>query len=372
MSNAYTIALIPGDGIGREVVPAAAQVVEATGLPIRLIELEAGWETFERSGVALPAATLEQVKGCDGALFGAVSSPSRRVSGYASPILTLRKELDLYANLRPAASQPVPGSRPGVDLLLVRENTECLYVKQEREVEPGERVIAERVITRRASARVAEMACRLARQRAAARPDRPAQLTVVHKANVLNLSDGLFRATALAVAEQYPDIAVEEQLVDSMVYRLIREPQRYDVVVAPNLYGDILSDAAAALVGGLGLAPSANVGDHFVVAEPVHGSAPDIAGRGIANPLACILAAALLLEQLGETEAAQAIRHAVDQALAAQVWTPDLGGKATTAEVTAAVLDALRATNAAPIPTAGDQPSIAGEHHSKSIIQKEN
>jgi homoisocitrate dehydrogenase len=335
------IALIPGDGIGREVVPAARRVLEATGLALQFVELEAGWETFERRGVALPPETLAAVQDCDATLFGAVSSPSRRVRGYSSPILTLRAALDLYANLRPAISQPVPGSRDGVDLLMVRENTECLYVKREREEEDGARVIAERVITRRASARVAHMAFRLAQARAAARPARSPRVTVVHKANVLNLSDGLFRRTVLDAAAEYPDVEVEEQLVDSMVYRLIREPQRYDVVVAPNLYGDILSDAAAALVGGLGLAPSANVGEHGVVAEPVHGSAPDIAGLGIANPLACIAAAALMLAHLGEPDAARRIEAAVDATLAAQVWTPDLDGRATTEEVTRAVLGAL-------------------------------
>lgn len=335
------IVLIAGDGIGREVAPAARRVLEATGLPLQFVELEAGWETFGRTGTALPPETLAAVQGCDGTLFGAVSSPSRRVAGYSSPILALRSALDLYANLRPAVSQRVPGSRDGVDLLIVRENTECLYVKREREEEGGERVIAERVITRHASARIAQMAFRLAQARAAARPERRPRVTVVHKANVLNLSDGLFRRSVLDVAAEYPDVEVEEQLVDSMVYRLIREPQRYDVVVAPNLYGDILSDAAAALVGGLGLAPSANVGERGVVAEPVHGSAPDIAGRGIANPLACIAAAALLLAHLGELAAARRIEAAVDATLGAGVWTPDLGGSATTEEVTRAVINAL-------------------------------
>lgn len=337
----HRIALIPGDGIGREVVPAARQVLEATGLAFEFVELAAGWEAFERTGTALPPETLAAVQTCDATIFGAVSSPSRRVPGYSSPILALRKALDLYANLRPAVSQPVAGSRPNIDLLIVRENTECLYVKQEREVEAGEKVIAERVITRRASMRVAQMAFRLAQTRGQARPGHSPRVTVVHKANVLNLSDGLFRQSALEVAAAHPDIAVEEQLVDSMVYRLIREPERYDVVVAPNLYGDILSDAAAALVGGLGLAPSANVGDRAVLVEPVHGSAPDIAGKGIANPLACILAAALMLAQLGEQAAARHIEAAVDATLAARVWTPDLGGSATTDEVTRAVIEAL-------------------------------
>ncbi len=342
MERTWQIALLPGDGIGREVVPAAQQVLQATGLPITFVELAAGWETFQVQGTALPTATLERLRTCDGALFGAVSSPSQRVAGYSSPILGLRKHFDLYANLRPVVSAPVAGSQPDVDMLIVRENTECLYVKQERWVEEGAIAIAERVITRRASARIAHTAFQQARLRQARNPRRKALVTVVHKANVLSLTDGLFRETALSVAQEYPDIAVEEQLVDSMVYRMIREPQRYDVVVAPNLYGDILSDAAAALVGGLGLAPSANVGENFIVAEPVHGSAPDIAGQGIANPVATILAAALLLETLGQPAAAQQIQQAVDFVLHHGPYTRDLGGAATTAAVTNAVLDQLK------------------------------
>lgn len=332
------IALIPGDGVGREVVPAARQVLDALALPIEYIELEAGWETFQRVGTALPPATLSALRDCQGALFGAVSSPSQRIEGYSSPIIALRKALDLYANLRPVVSAPVAGSQPNVDLLIVRENTECLYVKQERWLEVGESALAERIITRHASERIAKFAFERARQRAANHTARRPLVTIVHKANVLSLTDGLFRETAIKVAQTYPDVQVEDQLVDSMVYRLIREPQRYDVVVAPNLYGDIISDAAAALVGGLGLAPSANVGDHFVVAEPVHGSAPDIAGQGIANPLATILAAALLLESVGLATAAQSVQRAVQFVLASGPHTCDLGGNASTAEVTAAVI----------------------------------
>ncbi len=334
----WRIALIPGDGVGREVVPAARQVLDALALPIEYIELEAGWETFQRVGTALPPATLSALRECQGALFGAVSSPSQRVEGYSSPIIALRKALDLYANLRPVVSAPVAGSQPGVDMLIVRENTECLYVKQERWLEVGESALAERIITRHASERIAKVAFERARQRAAQHTAARPLVTIVHKANVLSLTDGLFRETALKVAQTYPDVQVEEQLVDSMVYRLIREPQRYDVVVAPNLYGDIISDAAAALVGGLGLAPSANVGDDFVVAEPVHGSAPDIAGQGIANPLATILAAALLLESVGLATAAQSVQRAVQSVLAAGPHTKDLGGNASTTEVTDAVI----------------------------------
>ncbi len=338
------IALIPGDGIGREVVPAARQVLAALGLPIEFVELEAGWETFQRTGTALPEATVAALQSCHGALFGAVSSPSHRVEGYSSPIIALRKRFDLYANLRPIVSAPVPGSKPNVDLLIVRENTECLYVKQEQLVDNGEKAIAQRVITRRASERIAKMAFERARLRHSHLQllQRPSLVTIVHKANVLSVSDGLFRESVLRIAQAYADIPVEEQLVDSMIYRLILEPQRYDVVVAPNLYGDIISDAAAALVGGLGLAPSANVGDQFVVAEPVHGSAPDIAGQGIANPIATILATALLLETLGMGEAASVIQQAVQQVLADGPHTKDLGGNASTTDVTQAVVKKMQ------------------------------
>lgn len=334
-TNGARIGVIPGDGIGREVVPAAVRVLQALHLPLTFVPLEAGFECFQRSGTALPAATLEALRGCDGAIFGAVSSPSQRIEGYSSPILALRKALDLYANLRPCVSAPVPASQPGIDMLIVRENTECLYVKRERFEDGGNTAVAERVITRRASARIARKAFEAATRRAR----RPSRVTIVHKANVLSVSDGLFREACLDVASAFPAVEVEEQLVDSMIYRMIREPQRYDVVVAPNLYGDILSDAAAALVGGLGLAPSANVGEHFTLVEPVHGSAPDIAGKGIANPVATILAAALLLENLGFADAALRVQRAVESALRDGVLTPDLGGAAGTEDVTRAVIE---------------------------------
>ena len=327
----YQIALIPGDGIGKEVIPAAQRVLDASGVPLRYVTLDAGWDCFQKMGDALPGQTLEALRTCDGALFGAVSSPSHRVPGYSSPILTMRKALDLYANLRPIVSAPVAGSLPGVDMLIVRENTEGLYVKQEHLEDGGETAIARRVITRSASRRIAHAAFEQARKRAGQTEResmRPPLVTIVHKANVLSISDGLFLQTCRAAAGDFSDVVVEEQIVDSMVYRMIRTPQRYDVIVAPNLYGDILSDAAAALVGGLGLVPSANCGDHFVLAEPVHGSAPDIAGQGIANPVAAIRAGALLLDYLGETHAAARIERAVTAVLAAKIWTPDLGGSA--------------------------------------------
>ena len=367
----YRIALIPGDGVGQEVVPAARRVLEALPLAFDFVELDAGWAVFERTGTALPQRTASVIRGCDGAIFGATQSPSRKVEGYSSPILALRKQLDLYANLRPVVSMPVTGSRPGIDMLIVRENTECLYVRQERLEDDGNTAVAQRVITRRASERIARKAFELARSRGiltqrrrdaekeAERgregdcgtpphpltPSSPHPLsplvTIVHKANVLSLSDGLFREACLAVAREFPDVQVEEQIVDSMIYRMIREPERYDVIVAPNLYGDILSDAAAALVGGLGLAPSANAGDTFTLVEPVHGSAPDIAGRGVANPCATILAAAQLLDALGEASAAAQVQAAVERTLGAGIWSADLGGTANTEEMTAAIIERL-------------------------------
>jgi homoisocitrate dehydrogenase len=363
----YRIALIPGDGVGKEVVPAARRVLEALPLSFDFVELDAGWEVFERTGTALPQRTASVIRSCDGAIFGATQSPSQKVEGYNSPILALRKQLDLYANLRPVVSMPVPGSRPGIDMLIVRENTECLYVRQERLEDNGDTAVAQRVITRRASQRIARNAFELARarkrdweigrlaigdwrlggespisNRQSHNHTIPPRVTIVHKANVLSLTDGLFREACLAVAREFPDVQVEEQIVDSMIYRMIREPERYDVIVAPNLYGDILSDAAAALVGGLGLAPSANAGDNFMLVEPVHGSAPDIAGKGLANPCATILAAAQLLEFLSEGESAQRIQHAVHRTLADGIQSADLGGKAKTEEMTAAIIERLR------------------------------
>lgn len=342
------IALIPGDGIGPEIMAVAEQALR-TLFPDGTLEMvcaEAGWGVFERTGKALPSSTVELLRSCDGALFGAVSSPSRPVKGYRSPIVALRRELDLFANLRPLVSAPVPSARPNIDILLVRENTEGLYVGHERlddEGLPTEVATAERRISRVACERIADAACRAAVERRA--QGRPGRLTIAHKANVLRLSDGLFRRACLEVAERFPELDVEEQLVDSLLYRLILEPERYDVIVAPNLYGDLLADAGAALVGGLGLAPSANTGHRdgrpWVLAEPVHGSAPDIAGLGIANPVAMLSATVLLLDGLGRVTEASRLKQAVDEVLRSGPWTSDLGGTATTAEVGTMILRRL-------------------------------
>jgi homoisocitrate dehydrogenase len=245
----------------------------------------------------------------------------------------MRRQLDLYANLRPVQSLPLAGCRPGVDLWIVRENTEDLYVGQE--TNDGQRATALRVITRAASQRIARTAFELARRQGLGR------VTIVHKATILRETDGLFRSACLAVAADYPDITTDEQLVDSMALKLMLQPERFGVVVTTNLFGDILSDEAAALVGGLGTVAAGNIGPQAAVFEPVHGSAPDIAGRGLANPTAALLASVLLLEHLDQPAAARRLRQAVLASLAAGILTPDLGGRATTADFTQAVIDRL-------------------------------
>jgi homoisocitrate dehydrogenase len=329
---AIRVGVIPGDGIGREVIPAAVQVLEATGVPLEWVPLEAGWDCFRRRGTALPEETLAGLRTCRAALFGAVSSPLASAPGYRSPIVQLRQAFDLYANLRPVRS--LPGTRPGIDLLIVRENTEGLYAGRERLEDGGATAIAERVITRRASERIGRLACQLAQARRGL-------VTVVHKANILRETCGLFRRAVLEVAAEFPGLQVEEMLVDTAALRLIQSPERFDVLVTTNLFGDILSDEAAALVGGLGLAPSGNVGVAFGVFEPVHGSAPDIAGKGVANPLAAVLAAGMMLDFLGESRAATRVRKAVEETLSFGPRTPDLGGHATTDELTAYLVKAI-------------------------------
>ncbi len=341
MTDPPRIGILPGDGIGIEVVGAATRVLKALPLEFDLEQIDAGWSTFERCGTALPEASLAAARDCTALLFGAVSSPSTEVDGYSSPILELRRELDLFANLRPVVSSPLDSSRLDVDMLIVRENTEGLYCGRERLEDDGRIAIAERLISERASRRIAERAFAEAERRAETLA-RPARVTVVHKANVLRMSDGLFRRTVLDTAKAFPAIEVEEQLVDSMIYRMILEPQRYDVIVAPNLYGDILSDAAAALVGGLGLVPSANVGDRHILVEPVHGSAPDIAGQGRANPIATLRAVVLMLEHLGEGPSASLLTGAIEYCLRHGPRTEDLAGTASTEEVADAILEQVR------------------------------
>lgn len=342
-----SICCIPGDGIGQEVTPAAEAVLRATGLPLSFSSAEAGWACFGRNGTALPDRTLAAARAADAVLFGAVGSPSHPVPGYRSPIVALRRALDLYANIR-----PTNGTDGVTDVVVVRENTEGLYVGRERVEDDGNTAIAERVITRRASERIVRTAFELAQERQAAGGSRAPLVTIVHKANVLRETCGLFRTVALEVAAQFPEIAYEEMLVDVAAMRIAQAPQRFDVVVTTNLFGDILSDIACIHGGGLGLATSANLGTNYALFEPVHGAAPDIAGKGVANPLAAIGCAALLLEWLAPRQrnddlaggcraAAAQIAAAAAQVRAEGPHTPDLGGEASTADVTEAVIALL-------------------------------
>ncbi len=350
----YTILVIPGDGIGREVIPAAVSVLQATGLPLRFVEADAGWECFQQQGEALPSATLDAARAADAILFGAVASPSHPVVGYRSPIVRLRRELDLYANIRPIYDDPAAAGNPRarrVDLVVVRENTEGLYAGRERVEDGGDTAIAERVITRRASERIARVAFELARNRRAARGEDstlPARVTIVHKANILRETCGLFRTAAREIAQAYPDVQAEEMLVDTCALQIATHPERFDVIVTTNLFGDILSDVACAWGGGLGLASSANLGERHALFEPVHGAAPDIAGKGIANPLAAIGCAALLLAHLARRASLEyapdmiawsaRIQRAIRHIRAAGPHTPDLGGNAVTSQITDAVI----------------------------------
>ncbi|KAJ5386829.1 hypothetical protein N7509_009370 [Penicillium cosmopolitanum] len=351
------IGLIPGDGIGREVIPAGRRILESLpsslNLKFNFVDLEAGYDTFKKTGTALPDKTVETLKKeCDGALFGAVSSPSTKVAGYSSPIVALRKKLDLYANVRPVKTTLGNSNGNPIDLVIVRENTEDLYVKEEKTYEGPDGKVAEAIkrISERASSRISTIAGEIALRRQKIRSAAPTStrdqpmVTITHKSNVLSQTDGLFRETArkALAADKFSSVLVEEQIVDSMVYKLFRQPEYYDVIVAPNLYGDILSDGAAALVGSLGLVPSANVGDNFAIGEPCHGSAPDIEGQNIANPIATLRSVALMLEFLGEEAAAAKIYAAVDGNLdAAKFLSPDMGGKASTTEVLDDVLKRL-------------------------------
>lgn len=322
------LCVIAGDGIGREVIPAAVRVLRAAIPDLETVEAEAGWDCFQRRGTAVPDETLAAIRECGAALFGAVSSPSYPVDGYRSAILTLRQTLDLYANIRPVQSWPHVSPRTGIDMIIVRENSEGLYVGRERS--DGETAVAERIITRKASRRIAQKTLDLSRQLSRKR------LTIVHKANVLPVTDGLFRDTVREVVGDA--LAVDELLVDVAALKMVAEPERFDVVVTTNLFGDILSDAAAYWGGGLGLAPSLNWGDGLAVAEPVHGSAPDIAGQGIANPIATILSGALLARTLWGDDGG--VATAVHQTL-----TQTSGQLIGTEAITEAVLQRIRDKN---------------------------
>jgi homoisocitrate dehydrogenase len=313
------LCVIEGDGIGHEVIPAALKVLKAVVPDVVIHQAYAGFECMKERGTPLPQETIDLVLQHRTVLFGATDSPSYPVDGYFSPIIGLRRMLQTYANVRPTSYLPVVTARTGVDLIVVRENTEDLYVVAEHMDEATQTSTAQKIITRSATERVSHMAYRLARQ------GERRKVTIVHKANVLPQSDGLFRRVALEIAEQYADIETDELLIDTAAYWMVKEPTRFDIILTSNMYGDILSDMAAAWGGGLGLAPALNLGDDAAIAEPVHGSAPDIAGKGIANPTAAILSMAMLLHYHWHlSEQGQAIQEAVRATLEEGDHTVDI------------------------------------------------
>jgi homoisocitrate dehydrogenase len=331
----YHITLLPGDGIGPEVIECAEQVLRVLSLDFEFTRAEIGFGTYERLGTPMPDATLEQIRASHAALFGAVTTPPA-IPGYFSPVVRMRQRLDLYANLRPTRSIPHASSRPGIDLILVRENTEGLYSGIERIEDDGDRAITERVITRKGSERILRKAFDLARQTGRNK------VHVVHKANILRQTCGLFRQVALEIAPQYPEIEMLEMLVDTCAMELVRAPEQFQVIVTTNLFGDILSDEACMFVGGLGVAASGNIGAEAAVFEPVHGSAPPLVGTGKANPTATFFATAMLLEHLGEAEQANRLRRAVETCISQGQITPDLGGTLSTNGMTQKVIEILR------------------------------
>jgi len=328
---ARKITLIPGDGIGPEVTAAAIKVIDASGAGLQWEIVEAGLGVVKKFGKPLPDHVLESIKKNKVALKGPLTTIIGK--GFASVNVELRKTLDLYANLRPVHNLPGLQSRFGdVDLIVVRENTEDLYSGIEHRVAPG---VTEslKIITRKASRRIAKFAFDYARQHGRK------NVTAVHKANIMKMSDGLFIDCSKSVSKDYPEIKYEEIIVDNLAMQLVMRPQQFDVLLLSNLYGDIVSDLCAGLVGGLGLVPGANLGDRYAVFESVHGSAPDIAGKGIANPLATILSGILMLQHLGLSEAASRLLQAVQRVTTKGTYlTKDLGGRATTMEVADAII----------------------------------
>lgn len=318
------VAVIPGDGVGPEVVKAAVKVLEEIPVDLDFSKYPAGDEVLADEGTALPGETLEAARKADAVLLGAVGDSA------ADVVIRLRQELDTYVNLRPIKAYPgVDCVDPEADLVIVRENTECLYAGIENRIVPGV-TTATRVISEKASKRIAKYAFDYAETE-----DR-SLVSAIHKNNVLPVTGGKFLESVEGVASRY-EVEYEDILVDAAALYLVKEPERFEVVLTTNLFGDILSDLAAGLIGGLGLSPSANIGDEHGLFEPVHGTAPDIAGQGVVNPTAAILSASYMLNFLGEQEQAQKLEKAVERTLAAGDTTPDLGGSMSTMEMARAV-----------------------------------
>ncbi len=337
MVKTYKISVIPGDGIGPEVAEAAITVLNAvldavSGLNFEFIEVEAGLKFIDKYGTNLPAHSLEIIKETNACLKGPVTTPEEPGSP-RSVAVTLRTYFDLYANVRPCKTLPkVPSLHPDIDMVVVRENTEGLYVGKEFEVVPGIGV-ALRIITSKGCERIARFAFNFAMKRRK-------RLTYVHKANILKLTDTIFKNAIFKVAEEFPEVELDERRVDAMAMQLIKRPEFFDVIVTTNLFGDVLSDEAAQTVGGLGVAPGANIGDNFGMFEPIHGSAPKYTGMNKVNPTATILAAKMMLQYLGEEEAAKKVENAVIEVLKeGKVLTYDLGGTAKTSETAKAIAE---------------------------------
>lgn len=311
------ICVLPGDGIGPEVVGCAVRVLEAVAPGIELIHADIGQSALAEHRSYLPEDTLELMRTCDSTLFGAVTSSSD--PEYTSPVLTFRKSLDLYANLRPVKSLVRTGPKPAIDIIIVRENSEGLYHQEEAVDVEG--VTTHRRVTRRGCERIVDFAIGHARER------KRHDVCCVHKANVLRRSDGLFLDVFRERMASAPDLAAKDQLVDSAAMFLVTDPGKFDVMVTLNLYGDILSDVAAGVAGGLGFAPSGNIGPEHSVFEPAHGSAPDIAGKGVANPTATVLAAAMMLDHIGMSREAREVEAAVSGTYSSGHLTVDLGGR---------------------------------------------
>jgi 3-isopropylmalate dehydrogenase len=328
----YKISVIPGDGIGKEVMEATLHILEAIDVEFDYTFADAGDEYAEISGgIALPQKTIDIVKDSQACLFGAAGESA------ADVIVKLRQILDLYVNLRPVKSYPgTKAIYDDLDFVIVRENTEGLYIGIEEETEEG--ATATRVITRKAAERICKFAFEYVKK------TNRGKVTAVHKANVLKKTDGLFRDTFYKVAEEYGDIETDDRYVDATAMFFITNPHMFDVIVTTNLFGDILSDEGAGLVGGLGLIPSANIGEDHGLFEPVHGSAPDIAGKGTANPSAMILSAVLMLDYLEEHDAARVVENALIEVLSeSKVVTQDLGGNASTMEMAREVRSKIEA-----------------------------
>ncbi|MBX7246265.1 MAG: isocitrate dehydrogenase (NAD(+)) [Candidatus Sumerlaeaceae bacterium] len=333
-TKTHVVTLIPGDGIGPEVVSAVVKIIDATGVSIQWETMEAGGEVYAKHGTPMHDAVFTSILRNRVALKGPITTPV--ASGFSSANVMLRQKLGLYANLRPSKNLPAIKTRfEGVDLIVVRENTEDLYAGLEHIVVPGV-VESLKIITEKASTAIARFAFDYARA------NNRKLVTAVHKANIMKLSDGLFLECARRVAREYQEIQYKEVIVDNLCMQLVTNPNQYDVLLLENLYGDIVSDLCAGLVGGLGVVPAANIGPDIAVFEAVHGSAPDIAGKNLANPTAVLLSGVLMLRHLGETSHADRIEKATMEVLAeGKTITKDLGGTATTTQYADAIISRL-------------------------------